>query len=144
MDIEQVRRRFETLSLKGIECRLNVGATLSDVHHIEQRLKIQFPEPLVQFWTSINGVEVAEPRLVIYPLASFVMNSGLLIFAECNGGVRLAFDTSERNEADQWSILNADTGYRVTYTLGSFCCIHGWTWLLKRRPIWFHAYVDAL
>jgi hypothetical protein len=37
----------------------------------------------------------------------------------------------------QWSIVNADTLYQISYTMASYWSAHMWTWLVKRRPIWF-------
>lgn len=142
MEIDQIRRRFDRLVSTGVECRIREGATLASIRITEERLQVRFPEPVVEVWSAINGIEVTDPRLVIYPVEGFVMEAGRLVFAECDGGVRLAFDATMRNEAGQWSIVNAETGYLITYTLGSFYCTRIWTWLIKRRPIWFHIYPD--
>jgi cell wall assembly regulator SMI1 len=143
LEIEQVRKRFVSLASKGVECHLRAGATRAVIRHVEGRLQISFPDPVVEVWSAIDGLEVTDPRLVIYPIERLVVESGLLLFAECGGGVRLAFDTTMRNEANQWSIVNADTGYQITYTLGSFYCTRIWTWIIKRQPIWFHPYPDT-
>jgi len=143
MDIDQIRKRFESLASMGVECHIGAGATLADIRHVEERLQIQFPDPIIEVWSAMDGVEVTDPRLVIYPLERFVMAAGLLLFAECDAAVLLAFDTTTRNVANQWSVVSADTGFRITYKLGSFCCTRIWTWLNKRQPIWFHAYPDT-
>ena len=49
---------------------------------------------------------------------------------------RLGFDLRRRNDAEQWDILNVDTGFRVTLTMASFWSNKVLAWVDKRRAVW--------
>jgi hypothetical protein len=117
--------------------RLNPRACESDLREAELRLGLELPAQVRTLWAEVNGLTVDDPLLRLLPLSEFTVQAGLLMFAECDGTVQIAFDTNSINEAGQWSIVNADTGYRITYTVASFWSVHMWNWLLKRRPFWF-------
>jgi len=133
--LDQVVNRFKTLT--GTVYRLNTGASETELRQTEHRLLLELPAPVRAFWTSINGLIVEDPPFEMLPLSQFSVDGGLLVFARCSHNVRIAFDTRTKNEAGQWSIVNADTLYQITYTMASFWSAHMWTWLVKRRPIWF-------
>jgi len=135
--IDQVLNRFTTLATKGLAFRLNGGADARTVHEAEERFGVEFPEQVAQFWTAIDGLQVEDPPFELASLSEMLLDNGLLVFGRCDRHVRLAFDARSRNEADRWSIVNADTGYRITFTVASFWSSHMWTWLVKRRPIWY-------
>ena len=112
MHLDQVLKRFA--ALKDTVYRLNAGASEMELRETERRLSLEFPEQVRAFWTSINGLTVKDPPFEVLPLAHFSGDAGLLVFARCNDNVRIAFDTSTKNVAGQWSIVNADTGYPPT------------------------------
>lgn len=122
--------------------RLNAGATEAEVHECEERLSVLVTTAIVPFWTVINGLLVDNPRLEVLPLSKFSLEGKSLVFAICSNDMSIAFDTAGVNVANQWSIINARTGYRVTYTVASFWSAHMWTWIVKRRPIWFDVHGD--
>lgn len=144
MRVEQVVARFKTLNSKGVVCFLNGGENLENIRQIERKLDVQFPDSVTQFWGTINGLEVTDPQLSLFPLSRMSFDDNLLIFGICNGTVRLAFNTTMKNVAGEWSIVNAETRYRITYTMQSFWSIHIWTWIVKRRPIWFDAHAPQV
>lgn len=136
MQLYQIRRRFDSLASSGLVYRLAPGATLEDIQTTEARLGLEFPEQIVSFWKAFNGLEVKDPPFKIMSLPEMNREAGLLTFSLCDRTVRMAFDVRERNQAGQWSIVNADTNYRVTLTMASFWSVHMWSWIIKRRPIW--------
>src|SRR5215467_3070208 len=138
MHLDQIPRRFESLAGKGLVYRLAPGATLEEIRTTEVRLGLEFPEQVASFWNAFNGLEVSDPPFKIMSLSEMNRDAELLIFSLCNRTARLAFDVRERNEAGQWSIVNADTNYRTTLTMASFWSAHMWSWIVKRRPIWFN------
>ncbi len=144
MHLDQVRKRFTALT--STVYLLNAGACETELRETENRLSLQFPAPVRTFWTFMNGLSVDDPPFEVLPLSKFSVDAGALVFARCNAEVRVAFDTRVANEAGEWSVINADTGYRITYTMASFWSVHMWTWILKRRPIWFdvHSIDSAL
>jgi cell wall assembly regulator SMI1 len=137
MHLDQIRRRFDSLARKGLVYSLAPGATLEEIRTTEVRLGIEFPEQVASFWNAFNGLEVNDPPFKIMSLAEMNREEELLTFSLCDRSVRMAFDVSGRNEAGQWSILNADTNYLATLTMASFWSVHMWSWIIKRRPIWY-------
>ncbi len=137
MQLNQVLQRFKTLAETGLVYRVNAGASDAELQETEERLLVQLPTQVRSFWTAMDGVVVDDPAFEVLPLSDFTLDRGLLIFVTCNNEVQIAFDTSSKNVAGQWSIVNAGTGYRITYTMASFWSAHMWTWVAKRRPIWF-------
>lgn len=137
MRLEQLPHRFHSLALKGLVYRLTPGATVEEIRVAEHRLDLEFPEQPASFWKAFNGLEVNDPKLIIVPLAELEREGGRLIFCHCDRNVRIAFDTSTRNQVDEWAIVNADTGYEITLTMASFWSTHMWAWIVKQRPFWY-------
>jgi cell wall assembly regulator SMI1 len=137
MHLAQVVQRFDSLSHQGIVCRLAHGATEEVIRDTEARLGLRFPEQVASFWVAFDGLEVDVPPFKILPLSEMKREGELVVFCICNRTIRIAFDVREANEAGQWSILNADTGYCITLTMASFWSTHMWSWIVKHRPIWY-------
>lgn len=139
MRVDQIRRRFDSLGRKGLVYRLAPGATLEEIRTSEVRLGVEFPEQVASFWKAFNGLEVSDPAFEVFSLSETKRDGGLLIFCSCNRKVRIAFDVVAPNQAGQWSVVNADTRYRITQTMASFWSVHMWSWIIKHRPIWYDA-----
>jgi hypothetical protein len=137
MRLEQIPRRLHSFALKGLVYRLRTEATVEEIRVAEHRLNVEFSEQAASFWKAFDGLEVNDPKLVIVPLAELEREDARLIFCHCDKRIRIAFDISMRNQADQWTIVNADTGYEITLTMASFWSTHIWAWILKRRPFWY-------
>ena len=123
--------------------RLGPGADQAKILGAQARLGLEFPEPVIELWSALNGLEVQDPPFQILPLDAMTLDRGYLVFCMCNRSVRLGFDTRTINEAGQWNIVNVDSGYRLTLTIGSFWSMHMWTWVVKWRPIWFAPHVSG-
>lgn len=95
---------------------------------------------------TFNGMEVDTPHIKLWPIEEFQRQGAKLVFAQCDRTVSLAFEILERNEAGEWFIVNAETGYRITYTMASFWSVHMWNWIEKHRPFWYDVYrsIEAL
>jgi hypothetical protein len=137
MHLYRIRRRFDSLASRGLVYRLAPEATLEEIQTAEARIGLEFPEQVVSFWKAFNGLEVKDPPFKILSLSEMNREAGLLTFSLGDRTVRIAFDVRGHNEAEQWSIVNADTNYLVTLTMASFWSIHMWNWIIKRRPIWY-------
>ena len=140
MHLNQIVQRLESHVSEGLVYRLASGATLEKIRETESRIGLNLPEQVVSFWRSFDGLEVNDPQFRILSLSEMMLEKRFLIFCNCNLTVRLAFDISAKNQAGQWSIVNADTNYLVTLTMASFWSIHMWSWIIKRRPIWYDAH----
>lgn len=140
MHLNQIARRFESLAQQGLIYRLAPGAGLDMLKHTEVCFNVKFPEQVTDFWSAFDGLEVDEPPFKILSVREMQREGDLLVFAICDRGVRIAFDISVTNEAGQWSILNAATGYFITFTMASFWSAHMWSWIVKHRPFWYDAH----
>jgi hypothetical protein len=135
--LDQIPRRLETLSRDGLGYNIAPGASPEALQATEIRLGVRFPDQVCLFYSAFDGFEVNEPAFRVLPLAEMERDGELLEFCRCDRIHRLAFDTSEINEAGQWFIVDAETGYRVTFTMASFWSVRMWSWIVLRRPIWY-------
>jgi cell wall assembly regulator SMI1 len=140
MHLAQIVQRFNSLSNQGVVCRLAPGATRDLFRETETRLGVKFPEQVESFWMAFDGLEVDIPPLKILPLSEMKREGELVVFCICDRTIRIAFHVGAANEAGQWSILNAETGYCITLTIASFWSIHMWSWIVKQRPMWNDAH----
>ena len=144
MHLDQIPRRFAKLAAQGVTIRIGPGAPATAIDAIEARLEVRFPEQVRRLYSAFNGLQVADPPFEVFALSEmFRDDRALLEFCRCDHIHRLAFETSHLNERDQWDIVNADTGYRVTLTTASFWSIRMLTWIELRRPIWFDLHNEA-
>ena len=143
MRLDQVQRRFETLGRRGLAYRIAPGASAEAIGAAERRLGVTFPEQVRRFYAAFDGIEILDPPFKLYALDEFEPEGSLLAFCRCDQVHRLAFDTGRVNEAGQWFIVNAGTGYRVTHTMASFWSIRMWSWIELGRPIWYDSHGEA-
>lgn len=137
MHLNHLAGRFAKLAEQtGLSYRLGPPATADALADAQRRLNVKFPEQARLFYATCDGLEVIDPPLVVLSLSELKCDGALLEFCRCKGTHRLALDTRSLNEAGQWSIVNADTGYRITLTLASFWSIRMWSWIESRRAIW--------
>ena len=126
------------INLDKLSSGYEIGGPASEVDFAlhESRLGILLPEQVKQFYRFANGIKVSMPRMEVYPLSEIENIGGHLFFCKFAGIHELAFDASELNAANQWNIVNANTGYLVTLTMASFWSNKVWVWLRQRREIW--------
>jgi len=137
MHLDQIVRRFDSLAHQGLVYRLSARAALGVMQESEARLGVKFPEQVRAFWRAFDGLDVDNPPFKILSTCEMKREGEFVVFCVCDRIVSIAFDVSATNEAGQWSILNAKTGYVITYTMASFGSVHMWSWIIKHRPIWY-------
>lgn len=137
MHLDQIVRRLASLAHQGLVYRLAPGAASGVLQEAEGRLSVKFPEQVAAFWSAFDGLEVDDPPFKILSVRGMKREGDLVIFGVCDRTVRVAFDVSGTNNAGQWSILNAETGYCITFTMASFWSVHMWSWIVKHRPFWY-------
>ena len=115
---------------------INAGVTREDIAEAESKLGLEFPKEVVSLYQSFNGLSVEKPMLKIHCIKDLANSAGLIEFAVFNGSEPVAFNSSKINQAGQWSIVNADTGFEITLTLASFLTNKVWAWLHRGREIW--------
>lgn len=142
MKIEELGRNyFKQLKNNGL--RINPPATIGLIEETEKRLKVEFPEQVKLFYTYYNGLSTTEPPFEILPLEKLNMDSGHKIhFATFNGLHKACFDISKINEAEQWMIVNGNTGYQITFTMASFWTNKILAWIERKRPVWEDEFPD--
>jgi hypothetical protein len=140
LNYDAFHRRFAKHLGSGAEGSVGRPATVDAIERCEKRLGVSLPPAVREMYLSFDGLKAGHPPFVIYPLEGIVRDENLLVFSICDQAHQLAFDTRELNRAAQWFIVNADTGYRITYTIASFLSTRMWSWVEKERPIWrdFH------
>ncbi len=81
----------------------------------------------------------SNPEFKIYSLTELCINieDSLIAFAEINSEIKIAFDFSKLNEANQWDIVNLNNKYLITKTISSFWSNKIWKWIDQQDKIWF-------
>lgn len=106
------------------------------IQDVEKVLNITFPDQIKQFYRACNGVKVLEPKLEILSIEKLnFLAPNKLLFAIV-GSRKLYFDTTQQNEAEQWSIKDYTSDYQVTFTMASFWSNKVWKWINYQKPIW--------
>ncbi len=109
----------------------------ADLIGLEQLAGKSLPDQIPLVLSVFNGLKIHTRKLEIMPAREWQLRPNeALRFALIAERHELVFDTRQRNQADQWTILNAHTGYVVTVTLASFIANKMWDWVEKGRPIW--------
>ena len=137
MLLDQIALRFKKLSQhQKLEYSMAGPASETDISQVEKRLDISFPEQVRAFYLRYNGLRVTDPHLEILSLEQLeFISANFLHFAILNQGIKLCFDVSKTNDANQWDIVSID-GFRVTLTMASFWSNCMWSWIEKGRAIW--------
>jgi hypothetical protein len=118
--------------------RFSVGAPSSSlaVSEVERRLGVELPANARRFYEAHDGLIVAEPALAILSLGELALAAPhRLRFAIFDGVHDVCFDTSTRNQADEWSIVGPGD-HVITLTWGSFCANKIFKWIDGRHPVW--------
>lgn len=122
---------------RGLEYSVGSPASASAIGEVERRLGVALPPQVERFYRYYDGLSVDEPPLEVYSLERLAfVDPHRLRCARVDGRHELCFDVSAANEAGQWDIVVAATGYRVTLTMASFWSNKLWAWIDQHRPIW--------
>ena len=128
---------FETnLNKLGLDYKLHSGASELEIQDAQIRLEVSFPSKVYSFYKNINGLIVNEPKLEVYGLNNVKRFGSNVVFASFNGIHQIAMDVSKLNEAEQWNIINHNTGFIITLSMASFWSNKIWAWLRNNREVW--------
>lgn len=133
MNLEHIERNFNNLEL---EYGITNGVSSEELKLHEFRLGVIFPEQVKFFYQAINGITVVNPPFEVLDVQNLYRDGSYIVFCKINEMHRLCFDVSCLNEAEQWDIINYETGYRVTKTIASFWANKMMAWLRKKSEIW--------
>lgn len=138
MHIEHVAAQLKRKSAEiGWSYTLGSPAAESALLAAETRLGVAFPEQVKAFYRHYDGLVAGTPPVVIHSVANMrFVTPEYLLFATIANQHDLCFDVSNLNQADQWDIVPAATGYRVTLTMASFWSNKLWAMLVKNQPVW--------
>jgi cell wall assembly regulator SMI1 len=138
MQIEHVAAQLRRKSAElGWPYTLGSPASESALIAAETRLGVTFPEQVKVFYRNYDGLVAGAPPVVVHSVANLrFITAEYLLFATIANEHDFCFDVSSLNQAEQWDIVAAATGYRVTLTMASFWSNKLWTVLVKNQPIW--------
>ena len=120
----------------GLEYELRPARSVSEIVASLEKLHLDLPESVFQFYQFCDGFFVRSPHLEVLPVHSLKLNSRDLLFATFDHEHHVAFNTSSRNVADEWDIVNVCTGFLITHTFASFITNKTWAWIDRQRPVW--------
>ncbi len=134
MHLEQIKLNFDKRrDTKGLHAILQSGA----IDAAEVRIGHSFPDQVRAFYSKHNGLRVDDPRFEILPIDDLSADDQSRIhFATADGIYQICFDCSHLNEAEQWDIIEPETGDRITYTMASFWTNKIWKWLDHGLVFW--------
>jgi hypothetical protein len=137
MNIDHLAGNFEKRKVKNnIVYNLGEPATSDQLEKAEYNLKVNFPYQLKLFYSHYNGLFVKDPRFKIFSLDKLSKIGDLINFAVIKDDIKICFDCSQINKANQWDIINCNDGHIITHTFSSFWSNKIWAWIDKRREVW--------
>ncbi|MFP2897604.1 hypothetical protein [Corallococcus sp. 4LFB] len=137
MRIEEFSRKLERdVSLRDGGLMLGAPVAEDVLLSSERHLGVEFPAGVRLFYRAHNGLSVSTPALEIHPVEKLERRGELVRFARFSEGIEVAFRVDVRNEANEWTIVNAETGFVVTLTMASFWSNKVFAWLERGRRIW--------
>ena len=138
MQIELFHKRLENLVKLNSDFSFQLGDKISssDISLLEEQLDLKFPKKLISFYLYLNGLTTENPSFQIIPLSNLKLESNTIHFATFKDTVQIGLDTSSRNQANEWTIVNTETSFEITKSISSFWSNKIWHWLEKENPIW--------
>jgi hypothetical protein len=143
MDLSDIKQNLEIIKNTNPDFDFVLGnlANDSDYDLVEKEYSIEIPEKTKEFFYRFNGLSTKNPDFEILPISKWKIEEiGLIHFATFDNRIKVGFDTSRINSADQWTIINIDTNYELTLTMSSFWSNKIWHWLKKKNEIWRDKY----
>ncbi len=135
--IEYLKGNFEKRKKKnGLVYELNPPATEEQIMSKEKELSVIFPDQFKMFYHCHNGLTVKDPPLEIFPIETLTKENGAIHFSNMNHNIKICFDCTGLNDAEQWNILNCKDRYVITLTFASFWSNKIWAWIDKKREVW--------
>ncbi len=121
---------------EGFDYSLGKSLNQNDITAVQNNLCIQLPEKTKDFIYQTNGLLTSNPNFELIELDAWKIDDGLIHFATFDNSIKVYFDTRKLNQANEWSIINKDNDYILTYSIASFYSNKIWHWLKHRHKIW--------
>ena len=137
MRLECLKNNFEKRRVNSIEYEIFKPANESLFRKAEAKIGHPFPYQVTLFYQYCNGLYIKDPFLCVLKLEDAVVLDDIYWnFANVSSGIRLGFDMSQINIADQWDIVDIETKHIITRTMASFWSNKIWKWIDNRERFW--------
>lgn len=104
---------------------------------VEKKLGVSIPEKTKEFYKFHNGFKTHQPHFELLPVENWTsIGKGKIHFATFDNEIKIYFESSKINSANQWSINTQKTDYEITLSMRSFWSNKIWHWLRSERTIW--------
>lgn len=128
---------IRNLDRRALGYTIGTAAAETDILEAERRLGVVLPSQVRMLYQHFDGLSVEHPALQILALSQLTfLASDLLHFATFDKRYPVCFDTAGLNSAHQWSIVDAQSRQRITFTVASFWSNKIWKWLDAGQNIW--------
>lgn len=111
----------------------------SDIIKNEFLMNDYFPENIYSYFENYKPVEISNKNnsIKLLPISEVIyINKKYLQFAKINNEIIICFDTSRKNSAEEWDIINFSNNFLITKTISSFLTNKIWAWIERNRMIW--------
>ncbi len=139
MNLEHFKLNLEKISQTNEKFTFSIqtGAKQADFDNAEKQLQVNIPNKIKDFFVVHNGFNTNEPCFELLPIDNWMyLAKNKIHFATFDNQIKVYFDTSKLNSANQWTIKTYDTDYAITLTLSSFWSNKIWHWLKFQRKVW--------
>ncbi len=131
--IQSFIKAIEKRNTLVYEIILNEKNDLNFNNHISD-----IPESITNFYLTINSIKISSPRYFeILPVQELkIINQKYLLFSYIDETNKIAFDTSYKNSANEWDIVNIESDFVITKTLAGYITNKSLAWIDRGRKIW--------
>ena len=138
MQLDNFTKRLDKMKTKNplFNFRLGNPISLSDCTEIENKLHIEIPEKVKEFYQTTNGLITSNPDFEIIEIDSWKIENESIHFATFNKINKVFFEISKLNNANEWIIINKENGYEITLSISSFWSNKIWHWIENKKMIW--------
>jgi len=115
-----------------------IGNKISDVdiYTFEKENNLKIPTKIVDFTQVVNGLKTENPSFELIDFKDWIVIDQKIHFATFDKNHKVVFDISTLNSAEEWTILNYNTGYEITLSISSFWSNKIWHWIKYSKKIW--------
>lgn len=104
---------------------------------VEKALGISIPDKTKEFYRFHNGFITHQPDFELLPLENWTcIEKDKIHLATFDNEIKIYFESSKINSANQWTINTHKTDYVITLSMSSFWSNKIWHWLKNERKIW--------
>ena len=138
MNIENFRKRLDKLKSSNDEFEYKLNNSFNEINFalIELQIGKEIPEKIKIFLKELNGLKTTNPEFQLLELETLENVNDFIHFATFDSKIEICFKIDKLNNANEWTIINKETGYEITKTISSFWSNKIWHWLEQKHKIW--------